>query len=136
LTGVIRTEEVTHVSECDSETQRDGFFFDVERNPGGVTVIRVTGDLNGDTHSRLYRLVADELARDPIELVLELSGATDVDGVGVEAMVGASALAAELDTSFCLIAPPNGPVARALGAAGLIERFEIFATLGDAYGQR
>jgi anti-anti-sigma factor len=127
---------VTHVSECDSETEPDGCFFDVQRIPGGVTIVRVTGDLDGDSHSLMYRLVADELAQEPRELVLELSGATVVDGVGVEAMVGASALAAESDTSFCLVATPQGPVTRALAAAGLIERFEIFATLHDANGQR
>lgn len=58
--------------------------------------------------------------------MLELSGATSVDEAAIELMAGASALAAESDTSFCLVAPPAGPIVRALAVADLIERFEIF----------
>ena len=92
--------------------------------------------MNGETSSQLYRLVADELAREPAQLVLELSDATPVDNAVVEALVGTSALAGESDISFCLVASHTGPVVRALAAANFIERFEIFATVGEAERNR
>ncbi|MET0701336.1 MAG: STAS domain-containing protein [Mycobacterium sp.] len=92
--------------------------------------------MNGEIRSLLYRLVADELARRPEQLVLELPGATAADDAGIDALIGASALAAESDTSFCLVAQPDGPVVQALAAAGLLERFELFTTLGEAQRQR
>jgi anti-anti-sigma regulatory factor len=92
--------------------------------------------LNGETTSQLYHLVANELAREPAQLVLDLSGAIPVDNAAVETLVGASALAGESDISFCLVASRTGPIVRALAAADLIERFEIFATIGEADGNR
>ncbi len=112
--------------------ERDRFTYVVQRRAGGVSVIGATGDLDGDTHVLMYQVVADELARRPTRLVLELAGATSVDGAALEALLGVSALAGESDTSFCLVAPAAGPVVTALVAADLIERFEVFATLADA----
>jgi anti-anti-sigma regulatory factor len=96
----------------------------------------VTGDLDGDTSSQLYHLVAEELAREPAQLVLEVSDVIPVDNAVVEALVGASALAGESDISFCLVASRTGPIVRALAAADVIERFEIFAMIGEADGNR
>jgi anti-anti-sigma regulatory factor len=96
----------------------------------------VTGDLDGDTSSQLYHLVAVELAREPAQLALEVSDAMTVDGAAVETLVSVAALAGESDISFCLVAPRNGPIMRALAAADLIERFEVFATIGEAERNR
>jgi anti-anti-sigma factor len=128
---------VKSVSECDTAGQQGGSFScAVQRLPAGISVVLAAGDLDGETHSRVYRLVADEVAREPAQLVLELSGATSVDDSAVETLVSASALAGESDISFCLVASPTGPVVRALAAADLIERFEIFATVGEARRHR
>jgi anti-anti-sigma factor len=108
----------------------------VRRLPSGTSIVGAAGDLDGETHSLMYHLVADELARQPAQLVLELSGATSVDDAAVEALVDASALAGESDTSFCLVASPTGPIVRALAAADLIDRFEIFATVAEAKRHR
>jgi anti-anti-sigma regulatory factor len=59
-----------------------------------------------------------------------------VDHAVLEALVAASALAGEADISFCLVASHRSPIVRALAAAGLIERFEIFATVGEAEHNR
>lgn len=98
--------------------------------------MRAAGDLNGETSSQLYLLVADEVAREPAQLVLELSDVTSVDDAAIEALVNASALAGEADISFCLVASQGGPVVTALAGAGVIDRFEVFATLGAATGNR
>ncbi len=120
------------VSDNDPEVREGGRSLTVRRLPGDVSVVSVSGDVDGDKPSLMGRLLAGELAREPTQLVLELSRATSVDSTFVEALVGASALAGEADTSFCLIMPPTGPVVEALTAADLIERFEIFATVGEA----
>jgi anti-anti-sigma regulatory factor len=104
----------------------------VQRLPAGSSIIYATGSLDGATHAAMSRAVADELSQEPAQLVLELSGATSVDDASLEALIGATALAAESDTPICLVTSPTGPIAAALAAAGLTERFEIFATIGQA----
>jgi anti-anti-sigma factor len=108
----------------------------VQRLPAGVTVIRATGDLNGQTSSQLHSLVADELLREPTQFVLELSNLRIVDSAVVDALVYASAVAGESDISFCLVASHTSPVITTLAEAGLIERFEVFPTLRAATGDR
>lgn len=133
---VARREEKS-VSKSDAEgQQRESFSCSARRLPTGATIVRATGDVNGETCSRLYQLVADELARKPAQLVLQLSRAMSVDHAVLEALVSASALAAESDISFCMVASHSSPIIRALAAAGLIERFEIFATVREAERNR
>ena len=106
----------------------------VQRLPAGITVIRVTGDLNRETSSQLHLLAADELLREPAQLVLELSNLTSVDKAAVDALVSASAVAGESDISFCLVASHASPLVTTLAGAGLIERFEVFPTVCAATG--
>jgi len=124
---------VEPISESDTEGQRGGSFsYTVQRLPAATSIIYATGVLDGETHGGLSRAVAAELTQEPAQLVLELSGATSIDDAAVETLVDATALAAESDTSFCLVMPPTGPIASALAAADLLERFEIFATVDEA----
>jgi len=124
---------VEPISESDTEGQRGGSFsYTVQRLPAATSIIYATGVLDGETHGGLSRAVAAELTQEPAQLVLELSGATSIDDAAVETLVDATALSAESDTSFCLVMPPTGPIARALAAADLLERFEIFATVDEA----
>ncbi len=118
------------------EQQGGSFSCAVQRLPPGITIIRATGDLNSETKSQLSPLVADELSREPAQVVLELSNLTSVDNAAVDALVSASELAGESDISFCLVAPHAGPVVTTLGEAGLIERFEVFPTVRAATGNR
>lgn len=120
------------MSEDGRDGQQDGHLFTVRRLPCGMSILSASGNIDGDRPSVMGHLVADELAREPAQLVLELSRATSVDSAFVEALAHASALAGEADTSFCLVLSPTGPVAKALAAADLIERFEIFTTVGEA----
>ena len=121
------------VSESDIEEHQGGSFsYTVQRLPDGITIICATGDLDGETRSLMYQLVSDEIAREPAQLVLELSGAKSADSAALEGLVYASALAGESDTSFCLVASHTGPIVRGLAAADLIERFEIFPTVDEA----
>jgi anti-anti-sigma regulatory factor len=108
----------------------------VQQLPAGVTVIRATGDVNRDTSSQLYSLLANELLREPAQLVLELSNLVSVDNAVVDALVSASAVAGESDISFSLVASHTSPVVATLAEAGLIERFEVFPTVRAATGDR
>jgi anti-anti-sigma factor len=101
----------------------------VQRLPAGIAIVRATGDLDRETSSQLYLVVAGELEREPAQLVLELSNLKSFDSAAIEALVSASALAGESDISFCLVAPNASPVVRTLTQAGLIERFEVFPTV-------
>ncbi|OSC32081.1 hypothetical protein B8W69_03040 [Mycobacterium vulneris] len=125
------------VSERDAAGQEGGSFsYTVQRLPDTTSIVYATGELDGETHAGMSRTIADELTQEPAQLVLELSGATSIDDAAVEALVGAMALAAESDTSFCLVMSPTGPIARVLAAADLLERFEIFATVDEAQRHR
>jgi anti-anti-sigma factor len=106
----------------------------VQRLPAGITVIRATGDLNRETNPQLSLLVADELLREPAQLVLELSNLTSVDKAVVDALLSAMAVAGESDISFCLVASHASPVVTTLAEAGPIERFEVFPTVCAAKG--
>ena len=108
----------------------------MERRPAGITVIRATGDLTDGAGSQLYSLAADELLREPTQLVLELSSLVSIDEAVIDALVSSSAMAAEADISFCLVASHSGPVVATLAEAGLIERFEVFPTVRAATGDR
>jgi anti-anti-sigma factor len=124
-------------SESDVEEQQGrSLSCAVQRLPAGITIIRATGDLNRETSSQLYLLIADELLREPAQVVLELSNLTSVDNAAVDALVSASASAGEPDISFCLVAPHVSPVVTTLAEAGLIERFEVFETVCAAIGDR
>jgi anti-anti-sigma regulatory factor len=123
--------------EGDTEDQQGGSFsYTLQRLPAATSIVYATGVLDGKAHTDLFRAIADELTQEPAQLVLELSGATSIDDAAVETLVDATGLAAESDTSFCLVMSPTGPIARALAAADLLERFEIFATLDEAQRHR
>lgn len=116
--------------------QANGFAYAVHRAPRRTSIIGASGHLDGEASLLMNNLIADELARDPAQLILELSHATSVDEAGLGALVGASAMAGESDTSFCLVAKPTGPIVTALTAADLIDRFEIYPTVDEAIRQR
>jgi anti-anti-sigma regulatory factor len=80
--------------------------------------------------------VADELRREPTQLVLDLSDLTSVDKAAVAGLVSASGLAGESDISFCLVAAHASPVLTTLAEAGVLERFEVFPTVRAATGGR
>ena len=124
-------------SESDVEEQQSRSLpWVVQRLPAGITVVRAAGDLNGETSSQLHSLVADELRREPAQLVLELSDLVSVDNAAVDALISASAVAGESDISFCLVASHASPVVATLAEAGLIERFEVFPTVRAATDDR
>ncbi|WP_111508735.1 STAS domain-containing protein [Mycobacterium kyogaense] len=112
--------------------RQNGHSFTLRRLPDSTSILFVSGDIDDAETAAMGRVVADELTRQPAQLVLELSRATSVGGQFVTTLVDASSIAGKADTSFCLVVSPTGPVADALAAADLLERFEIFTSLHKA----
>jgi anti-anti-sigma regulatory factor len=107
--------------------QSESTTFVVQRLAPGKHVVRVAGDLCSDAAWALYRIVADELRRPLVLLVVDLSEVARIDGAAVNALGSAAVLAGESDFSLCLAGLRAGhPVAAALAEAGLMEMFEIF----------
>jgi anti-anti-sigma factor len=97
-----------------------------------MTVLRVTGELCGDTAAALHRIATTELLRSSCPLAFDLSGVTRIDRAGVDPLVSAAGLAGELNISLRLVGAQAGPVARALAAADMTELFEIFASVDES----
>jgi anti-anti-sigma factor len=131
------TEGGGRVSDGYPEEEEGGSSsFTVQRLPGGITLVRTRGVLDGDSSSQLCLVIADELLREPAQLVLDLSDVTSVDKAAVAGLVSASGLAGESDISFCLVAAHASPVLTTLAEAGVLERFEVFPTVRAATGGR
>ena len=105
----------------------------VQRFATGYNVVRVGGELSGDQGPTLLRVVAEELKRTPAHLALDLRNVEHIDNAGTDALLSAAALAADSDTSFCLVAAETGTVPAALAATHARHWFEIFASVQDAW---
>jgi anti-anti-sigma factor len=105
----------------------------VQRFATGYNVVRVGGELSGDQGPTLLRVVAEELKRTPAHLALDLRNVEHIDDAGTDALLSAAALAADSDTSFCLVAAETGTVPAALAATHARHWFEIFASVQDAW---
>jgi anti-anti-sigma factor len=131
------TEGGGWVSDGYAEEEESGSWsFTVQRPPGGITIVRARGELDGDSSAELCLVVADELLPEPAQLVLDLSDLTSVEKAAVTGLVSASGLAGEADISFCLVAAQASPVLTTLAEAGVLERFEVFPTVRAATGDR
>lgn len=97
----------------------------------GSTVVAVTGELCDDLGIALHLLITDELTRSTSALAVDLSAVTRIDGLSINALVSAAALAGESDISLCLVVANAGPVEAALAVAELTELFEIFASIDE-----
>lgn len=109
----------------------DSVRLQVQRSPTNTSVVHVDGPLLSDTTAPMRRTVADELMRSPEVLALNLTGVTNIDSAGVDALTSAAMQAGESDIGFCLVGAHQGPVAAALTDADLTDLFEIVPTLDD-----
>ncbi len=94
----------------------------------GAAVLRVTGDMEADT---AYQ-VPDEVAAlfdvaSPREVVLDLSGVTFLDSVGLGMLVRAQDEALAHDAGFRLRAPSE-PVSRILSITAMDTHFAVVAS--------
>lgn len=109
----------------------DSVRLQLQRLPPSTSVVHVGGPLLSETTAPMRRLLGAELLRAPELLALNLTGVTDIDAAGMDALTAAAMEAGESDIAFCLIGAHHGPVASALTEAKLTELFEIVPTLDD-----
>lgn len=109
----------------------DVFRLEEERLPGDVVVISIQGELDlyvaGDLRDRL----ADVSDTRPSRLVLDLSGVTFVDSMGLGVLLGASKRV-RAEGGELRIAGPNDDLRRLFEITLLDRVFEIDASRADA----
>ena len=106
-----------------SDLLRTGFHVRTERS-GGITVLRLVGELDVATAAELRRAVAEALEQMPCVLTLDLSGLSFVDSTGIGVLVGASRRTQEIGSSFVLLSPTR-PVQKALHLTGVDQLMRI-----------
>ena len=106
-----------------SDLLRTGFHVRTESG-GGVTVLRLVGELDVATAVELRRAVAGALEQLPSILTLDISGLSFVDSTGIGVLVGASRRAHEIGASFILLSPTR-PVQKALHLTGVDQLMRI-----------
>jgi anti-anti-sigma factor len=120
------------VSEDGKEEGSGSIAVSVQRLTDGNTVVRLGGDLIGDSAAAMRQALIDELSQAPAQLIVDLSTITSIDTGGVHALAAVAAVAGESDHAFCLVAGDGGPVRAALAAEQLSELFEIFSSVSEA----
>jgi anti-anti-sigma regulatory factor len=120
------------VPEGTGDEQRAGSLtVGVKRFSTGDVVVCVAGELLAA--EAMQQAIADELNRSPARLAIDLSQVTGVDNEGIEALASAAATAGESGISFCLVGVQEGPVDDAITAGDVIELFEVFPSLTEAW---
>lgn len=119
----------------DGADSEDGDTVIVHRLDHNRILIRVMGDVDGDSSTNVRERLIEQLTWTPDVILVDLSGVTRIDADGVEGLIAAAALAGEPDIGLFLVAPPGGAVQTALATAEVTELFEIFSTLSQALGE-
>ncbi|WHM40653.1 STAS domain-containing protein [Streptomyces sp. BPTC-684] len=103
------------------------------RGTGGCAVVTVRGCLGLTTVPRLRERLLRVSHGPGSSLVLDLSGVTSCDALGLGLLVATARRARSLGGGLCLLAP-SPSAAAALGAAGLTRLLHVHSDLGTATG--
>jgi anti-anti-sigma factor len=99
----------------------------------GDTVVHLMGELIGEAAAAaMQQTLVDQLSRAPRRLIVNLSGVTRIDAIGVHALASAAAVAGESDHAFCLVDGEAGRVRAALAAEQMTELFDVFSSVSEA----
>jgi anti-sigma B factor antagonist len=85
---------------------------------GEWTIVAVSGELDLYTSPTLRSSIHDAAAPGR-QIAVDLTDVSFIDSSGLGALVGALKHVRELDGSFAVIAPDDGPLSRLLGLTGL-----------------
>lgn len=83
------------------------------------TVLWVSGEIDATTADRLHAAILEQIARDPVRVMLDMSGVSFIDSVGLRALVTASRLAP------IQIVHPSEVVSTLLFVTGLEDSFGV-----------
>jgi anti-anti-sigma regulatory factor len=121
------------VSHDDQGRRARSIAIDVRQLAAGDTVVHLMGDLIGDAAAAaMQQILIDQLSRGPRRLIVNLSGVTRIDAIGVHALASAAAVAGEADHAFCLVDGGAGRVRAALAAEQMTELFDVFSSVSEA----
>jgi len=95
---------------------------------GGALVLRVEGELDLSTCEELEAAIREAEGSNPPTLVLDLSGVTFLDSMGLGTLVKADERARAQGRRLLLVAPPE-PAARVFRITVLDERFQFVDSL-------
>jgi anti-anti-sigma factor len=107
-----------------------GFFCGSIDAGGDPTVVWAVGDVDLAVAARLGAEIEPHLRPDATVL-LDCSGITFIDSLGLRVLVHASRVANQVQARFMLAAVPE-PVERVLRLAGLASSFTVFGTMAEA----
>jgi anti-anti-sigma factor len=98
------------------------------RNDQAITIVEVGGDVDMSVAGRLSD-VLDPLITADATVVLDCSGVTFFDSMGLRTAVQSTQQAKDVGAAFALI--PSEPVARVLELAGVSGIFTLYDCLAD-----
>ncbi|MEV8509312.1 STAS domain-containing protein [Actinoplanes sp. NPDC051475] len=96
-----------------------------------VAVLRLSGELDADTASKLHELLADLLERPVPRIVVDLSALKFCDSVGLSAFITAKQVISARG-GWLSFAGPNRFLVDLLDTVGLSRYFAIFPEVDDA----
>jgi anti-sigma B factor antagonist len=99
--------------------------------PGGRSIVRLCGALDGAAAQELRERLIDLLHGGASPLILDLSHVSSCDAAGLTVLIGTQRRARLLDSVVLLAAPCNS-VAKLLRSAGLHRRFTIYPDVRSA----
>jgi anti-sigma B factor antagonist len=99
--------------------------------PAAVAVLRLSGELDADTATRLHQILAELLERPVPRIVVDLSDLKFCDSVGLSAFITAKQVIAARG-GFLSFAGANRFLASLLETVGLSRYFAIFPDVDDA----
>lgn len=98
----------------------------------GITVLTVSGELDGGCAERLAAEVEDALDGAPTHLVVDLCGVTFIDSSGVRAVLRKRGTTSALETRLHVVV--TGERRKVFDLTGLAAGMPLHATLEDALG--
>jgi anti-sigma B factor antagonist len=103
----------------------------VTDTPSEVAVLRLSGELDADTATKLHELLAELLERPVPRIVVDLSDLKFCDSVGLSAFITAKQVIAARG-GWLSFAGPNRFLVGLLETVGLSRYFAIFRDVDDA----
>jgi anti-anti-sigma factor len=103
----------------------------VTDTPSEVAVLRLSGELDADTATKLHELLAELLERPVPRIVVDLSDLKFCDSVGLSAFITAKHVIAARG-GWLSFAGPNRFLVGLLETVGLSRYFAIFRDVDDA----
>jgi anti-anti-sigma factor len=106
-------------------------FYELLQAAQGVVVVVASGEIDMSNASGFRKALDSALDTAPGVVVLDLSGVTFLDSVGVAEMVKARNRAVQMDSHICLVGPVRN-VAKMLQVSGVDQVFAIHGSVREA----